>query len=61
MEFLGKSVHCIKIAEKVECYDVDLPGNISYCIEGGSSGNTKQFIMYIALKSAVVDGGSILA
>ena len=33
----------------------------SYCIEGGSSGNTKQFIMYTALKIAVVDGGSILA
>ena len=42
-------------------FDVELPGNISYCIEGGSSGNTKQFIMYTALKIAVVDGGSILA
>ena len=36
MEFLGKSVQFIEIAEKVECYDVKLPGNISYCIEGGS-------------------------
>ena len=40
---------------------MELPGNISYCIEGGSSGNTKQFIMYTALKIAEVDGGSILA
>ena len=46
MEFLGKSVQCIKIAEKGECYDVELPGNISYCIEGGSSGNTKH-IYYV--------------
>ena len=62
MEFIGKSVQCIEIAEKVECYYVELPGNISYCIEGGSSGNTKQFIInYTALKIAVVDGGSILA
>ena len=37
------------------------PGNISYYIEGGSSGNTKQFIIYTALKIAVADGGSILA
>ena len=41
MKFLWKSVQ----------------GNISYCIEGGSSGNAKQFIMYTALKIAEVDGG----
>ena len=52
----------LKIAEMVRehchgiSYDVELPGNISYCIEGGSSGNAKQFTMYTALKIAEVDG-----
>ena len=47
--------NAFEIAEKVECYDVELPGNISYCIEDGS------FIMYTALKMAEVNGGNILA
>ena len=42
--------------EDWKCYDVELP-DISYCIEGVSSGNAKLFIMYTALKIAVVDGG----
>ena len=54
------AMQCIEIAEKVECYDVKLPGNISYCIEGESSRNTKQFIVCTALKIAVVNGGNIL-
>ena len=47
--------------ESWERYDIELPSNISYCIEGGSSRNAKQFIMYAALKIAEVDGGTILA